>query len=81
MDNLKGVLFIVFKAVVQQHTQRHDAAVELAIFGCPVWVDNDGRLIREDITPLPALPLQFLLPLTLLLLMRRDIIKLTLQIQ
>lgn len=67
-SNLKGMLLIVLQPVVQQHTQRHDAAVKLAVLGCPVWVNNDGGLIREHITPLPTLPLKFFLALTLLIL-------------
>lgn len=66
--NLKGVLFVVLQPVVQQHTQRHDAAVKFAILGCPVGVNDDCGLIWENVTPFPTLTLQLLLTLTFLFL-------------
>lgn len=64
------MFFIVFQSVVQKHAQGHDAAVKLATLGCPVGVHDDGRLIRQDVAPLPPLTLQLLLPFPLLLLKR-----------
>lgn len=66
--DLEGVLLVVLKPVVQQHTQRHDAAVKLAVLGGPVWVDEDGGLVGEDVASLAPLPLRLLLPFPLFLL-------------
>lgn len=68
LSNLKGMLFIILQPVVQQYTQRHDAAVKFAILGCPVGVNNDCRLIWENVAPFSTLTFQLLLTLTLLFL-------------
>lgn len=68
--DLKRVLLVILQPVVQQNAQRHYAAVELAVLGRPVWVDEDGGLVGEDVSPLPPLPLHLLLPFPLLLLTR-----------
>lgn len=69
--DLERVLLVVLQPVVQQHTQRHDAAVELAVLGRPVRVDEDGGLVGEDVASLPPLALHLLLPFPLLLLAKR----------
>lgn len=66
--HLKGVLFIILESVVQQHTQGHDAAVEFAVLGSPVGMDDNGGLIWQNITSLSALTFLLLLPLSLLFL-------------
>lgn len=66
--HLKGVLFIILQSVVQQHTQGHDAAVKFAVLGSPVGMDNNGGLIWQNITSLPALAFLLLLPLSFLFL-------------
>lgn len=67
-SNLKRVLLVILQSVVQQHTQGHDTAVEFAIFGGPVGVDENGGLIREDVTSFSPLALNLLLPFPFLLL-------------
>lgn len=49
------MFLIVFQSIVQQHAQRHDTAVKFSILGGPVWVYEDGGLIREDVAPFSAL--------------------------
>ncbi len=66
--HLKGVLFIILQSVVQQHTQGHDAAVKFAVLGSPVGMDNNGGLIWQNITSLPALAFLLFLPLSFLFL-------------
>lgn len=64
------MLLVVFESVVQQHAQRHHTAVELAVLGGPVGLDQDGGLIGEDVASFSPLALQLLLLLPLLLLLR-----------
>lgn len=71
-SHLKGVLLVVLQPVVQQHAQRHDAAVKLAVLGRPVGVNDDGGLIREDVAPLSPLALKLFLPLPFLLLTKEN---------
>lgn len=67
------MLLVVFQSVVQQHAQRHDAAVKFAVLGGPVGVHDDGGLIGEDVAPFSALPLQLLQLLLFLLLTEEQI--------
>lgn len=56
MSHLKRVLLVVFHSVVQQHAQRHDAAVKFTVLGSPVGVNEDGGLFREDVASFSPLP-------------------------
>lgn len=67
------MLLVVLQPVVQQHAQRHDAAVELAVLGGPVWVYEDGGLIGEDVPPFSALALKLLLSPPFLLLLEKNV--------
>lgn len=62
------MLLVVLKSVIQQHTQRHDAAVKFAILGCPVGVYEDGGLVGEDVASLSSLAVKLLLTFPFLLL-------------
>lgn len=62
------MLLVILQSVVQQHAQGHDTAVEFAIFGGPVGVNENGGLIREDVTSFSPLALNLLLPFPFLLL-------------
>lgn len=72
MSHLKRVLLVVLQPVVQQHTQRHDAAVKFAIFGCPVGVYEDGGFIGEDVASFSPLALKLLLSLSLFFLIGKN---------
>lgn len=72
LSHLEGVFLVVLQSVVQQHAQRHDAAVKLPALGRPVGVNDDGGLVWQDVPLLSALTLQLLLLLPLLLLMDRQ---------
>lgn len=72
LSHLEGVFLVVLQSVVQQHAQRHDAAVKLSVLGRPVGVNYDGRLVWQDVPLLSALALQLLLLLPLLLLIDRQ---------
>lgn len=66
------MLLVVLQSVIQQHAQRHDAAVEFAVLCRPVGVDEDGGLIGEDVASLSPLPIKLVLALPFLLLRGTD---------
>lgn len=66
------MLLVVLQSVVQQHTQGHYTAVKLAVLGGPVWVHDDGGLIRENVASLSPLALKLLLLFLLLLLTEKN---------
>lgn len=67
-SDLKRMLLVILQSVVQQHAQGHDTAVKFAIFGSPVGVNENGGLIREDVSSFSPLALNLLLPFPFLLL-------------